>query len=299
MIQDLEIIHFDPQLRALIPDNPQIEALHTGFRFAEGPVWEHKKDRLYFTDFMELKIYTWSQTAGLEVFCQESGREIGLTLDRKGRLLGCASRLQAIRRWNPDGTDDLLRNQISGSDFHINNPNDLVVKSDGAIYFSDPYNPATCPPRSAPTNGVYRLDLEQDTLYPVIAAMERPNGLCFSPDESLFYINDTNGQTIHVYDVSADGHLTAGRLFAQLDTSYGPGAPDGMKCDRAGNVYVTGPGGIWIFSKEGKPQGILKIPEIVGNFAWGGRDWRDLYITASRTLYRVPMRAKGIPVGLA
>lgn len=287
----LDVVRFDSRLDALLPDYPQVEMLCGGLQFCEGPVWDDRQDLLYFTDFFPLKIYRWSRAGGKELVCGESGREVGLTLDREGRLLGCASRLQAISRREHDGSVTLLPNEITGTGLHINNPNDLVVKSDGCIYFSDPYNPKSCPPRSAPTNGVYRLDPVDGTLIAVVRHMERPNGLCFSPDESLMYINDTTGQLINVHDVLTDGALSPGRLFARVDTAYGAGAPDGMKCDRAGNIYVTGPGGIWVFAPDGAALGILRIDEVVGNFAWGDRDRRSIYATASTSLYRIQMVA--------
>ena len=292
----MHVERFDTRLDGLLPIQPQVEALCTGMEFCEGPVWDSRKSLLYFTDFLPLKIYTWSPSGGKQLFCEESGREVGLTLDREGRLLGCASRWQAISRREPDGTITRLNNEIHGTGLHLNNPNDLVVKSDGCIYLSDPYNPVSCPPRSVLTNGVYRLDPVSGRLDSVVEHMERPNGLCFSPDESLLYINDTNSMLINVHEVHPDGSLDSGRLFAKLDPAYGPGAPDGMKCDRHGNVYLTGPGGIWIFAADGTPLGILRLDERAGNLAWGGDDWSDLFVTASTTLYRIPMTTYGMEV---
>lgn len=292
----MHVERFDSRLDDLLPIKPQVEALCTGMQFCEGPVWDARKNLLYFTDFMPLKIYTWSLAEGKQLFCEESGREVGLTLDREGRLLGCASRWQTVSRREPDGSITRLNNNIHGTGCHLNNPNDLVVKSDGCIYLTDPYNPATNPHRSAPTNGVYRLDPVSGRIDVVVERMERPNGLCFSPDESLLYINDTTGLFINVHDVHTDGMLSPGRLFTKLDPSFGPGAPDGMKCDRCGNVYLTGPGGIWVFAADSSPLGILRLDERAGNLAWGGDDWSDLFITASTTLYKIPMTTHGMEV---
>ncbi len=291
----LYVERFDARLDALLPDAPVMEKLGGGLRFCEGPAWDAQRNLLHFTDFPALRIYHWSEAGGMELACEDSGREIGLAMDAKGRVLGCASRWQCVTRREPDGSVTRLPNRIDGTDWHLNNPNDLAVHSDGSIYLTDPWNPATCPPRSAPGNGVYRLDPASGSLRAVVDHMERPNGLCFSPDETLLYVNDTTGQFVNAHDVMPDGSLSAGRLFARLDTAYGPGAADGMKCDRAGNVYVTGPGGIWVFAPDGTPLGILRVGEVVGNFAWGGADWSSLYVTASTSLYRIRMTVAGKP----
>ncbi|MBP7401469.1 MAG: SMP-30/gluconolactonase/LRE family protein [Clostridia bacterium] len=289
----LETVRFDARLDALLGDSPMLEKLCSGFRFCEGPVWDARRNLLHFTDFPSLRIWRWSETGGPEIACEDSGREIGLAMDAQGRLLGCASRWQCVSCREPDGSISRLPNRIAGTDTHLNNPNDLAIHSDGCIYLTDPYNPKTCPPRSAPGNGVYRLEPADGSLFPVVDHMERPNGLCFSPDESLLYVNDTTMQFIRVHDVSPDGSLSVGRMFARLDPGFGPGAPDGMKCDRAGNIWVTGPGGIWAIAADGTPLGILRIGESVGNLAWGDADGRSLFVTASSSLYRIRTATAG------
>jgi gluconolactonase len=188
-----------------------------------------------------------------------------------------------------------FNNMVNG--MRINSPNDLVVKSDGMIYFTDPFSTAMGHPREMPYNGVYRLNPETNDLLPIIQDFDRPNGLAFSPDENLLYVNDTNKQFIKAYRVSSDGTVDNGRLFGTLDTSFGPGAADGMKLDTEGNVYVTGPGGLWIFSPDGARLGIVRTPELVGNFCFGDADWKSIYLAASTSMYRFRVSISGLPIG--
>ncbi len=295
MGKEAETLQFDSDFRRLVPERPELERVATGFRFTEGPVWDDVAGVLYFTDFFELKIYRWSLPLGLTKFRDPSGREVGLTLDRQGRLVGCESLLHRISRTEADGSISAFNNRVDG--IRINSPNDLVVKSDGAIYFTDPYSQQMGHPREMPFNAVYRLDPGSGSLTVLIRDLKRPNGLAFSPDERLLYVNDTDGQFINVYNVLPDGTVGGGRPFASLDPSVGRGAADGMKLDVEGNVYVTGPGGLWVFSPAGARLGIVRTPEVVGNFCFGDHDWKTIYLAASTSIYRFKVKVAGIPTG--
>jgi gluconolactonase len=295
MLTKAETVSFDSRFKALVSEAPTLDQFVTGFKFTEGPVWDHRADVFYFTDFFNLKIYKWSRSAGLSIFRDPSGREVGLTLDRQGRLLGCESLQHRISRTEADGSLTGFNNKVGG--VRINSPNDLVVKSDGVVYFTDPYSVPMGHPRETPFNGVYRLEPDSGSLAPIIKDMSRPNGLAFSPDEKLLYVNDTDRQLIMVHQMLSDGTVDAGRLFATLDVSYGRGAADGMKVDVQGNVYVTGPGGLWVFAPDGSRLGIVRSPEVVGNFCFGDEDWKSIYLTASTSVYRMRVEVAGVPIG--
>jgi gluconolactonase len=200
-------------------------------------------------------------------------------------------------RERPDGTRETAASHYQGKE--LNSPNDVVTRSDGTTYFSDPVY-GRVPgfgierEQDLPFQGVYRIAPGGGE--PVLAVredeFEQPNGLCFSPDESLMYINDTPRALIRVYDVAADGTLSGGRLFFEhIGTGViEEGIADGMKCDERGDVWVTGPGGVWVISPQGEHLGIVEVPENVGNIGWGGSDWRTLYMPSSTSLYRVPTK---------
>jgi gluconolactonase len=221
----------------------------------------------------------------------------GMVYDADGNLLVCEHVTSSLVRERPDGTRETLASHYRGK--YLNSPNDVITRSDGTIYFSDPtYG-------RMPGFGIERdQDLSFQGVYrigpgggePELAVpeddFEQPNGLCFSPDESLMYINDTSRALIRVYDVAADGTLSNGRLFFEhIGTGViEEGIPDGMKCDERGNIWVTGPGGVWVVSPDGEHLGIVQVPENVGNIGWGGSDWKTLYMPSSTSLYRVPTK---------
>lgn len=291
----MKIICYSDRLDELIAPGTTAQKLASGFGFAEGPAWCPHTGRLYFTDFMNYRIYTWSEAEGLNVFHEPSGRAVGLALDAEGRLLSCETEPRRISRTEKDGTVTDLITHYQGK--RINNTNDVIVKKDGSIYFSDPYSTALGAPRDLDFNGVYRYDPKSGSLSAVVKDFGRPNGLAFSPDESLLYIDDTNEQNVRVYEVAADGSLHNGRLFAELDTSAGPGAADGMKVDERGNVYVTGPGGIWIIAPSGEMLGRLELTEVAANLCFGTPPesllGSTLFITASSSLYSVKLQVRG------
>ncbi|WP_274650253.1 SMP-30/gluconolactonase/LRE family protein [Paenibacillus humicola] len=291
----MNIIRYSAGLDGIVPEGREIRKLATGYSFAEGPVWCPRTSRLFFTDFPNQRIHVWSEAEGARLFKEKSGRAVGMAMDAEGRLILCESLERRISRIEPDGSVTPLATHYNGD--RLNNTNDVIVKRDGSLYFSDPYSAMLGGPRDLNYNGVFRCDFATGEVELLTDEFERPNGLAFSPDETLLYVNDTNKQHIKVYDVAPDGSVSGGRLFAELDTNTGPGAADGMKTDERGNVYVTGPGGIWIIAPSGEPLGRIELPEVAANLCFGGSpgsDRRDiLYITASTSLYCVRLEVCG------
>jgi gluconolactonase len=212
----------------------------------------------------------------------------GNTFDEHHRLLDCASVLRAVIRINPDGQYKVLADRYQ--DKRFNSPNDLVIGPDHAIYFTDPTSDLPKGDKQEiPFQGVYRLD-HQGTVQLLIKDMSQPNGLAFSPDGKRLYVDDSEQKNIRVFDFAA-GHLSGARIFA--DENEPGGVPDGMRIDTAGNLYVTGPKGIWIWDPEGHHLGTIVVPEQPANLAWGGPDYSTIYITAGKSVYRIPSKARG------
>jgi len=278
-----------------VPEESKLERLATGFRFTEGPLWNSHKGFLLFSDIPANRIYKWSPDGGTSVFREPTGNSNGLTYDRAGRLIICEQGGRKLSCIEIDGTYTILADKFQGR--CLNSPNDVVVKSDGAIYFTDPPYGIRPEEQELPFQGVFRLDLENEKLTLLLKDFIGPNGLAFSPDESILYIVDSSKERRHVraFDVNPDGTLSNSRVFAEIRLED-RGPPDGMKVDIEGNLYVAAAGGIWIFSDEGENLGIIRTPEIPVNCAWGGDDWKSLFITARTSLYRVKLSIPGIKV---
>jgi gluconolactonase len=222
----------------------------------------------------------------------------GLTWDRQGRLIACEHASSQVTLTEADGRITPLATHHDGKE--LNSPNDVVCAPDGGIYFSDPpYGRAVFygveRPRELSFQGVYRAGADPKRPALLVDDFDRPNGLCFSLEGRRLFVNDTARKHIRVFDVRPDGALAGGRLWAET-TGEGPGAPDGMKIDSAGNVYCTGPGGIHVFDPEAACLGVIHVPEHTANFAWGDADYRSLYITASTSVYRIRVQVPGLPV---
>lgn len=278
------------------PATSKVEMLGTGFRFTEGPVWDVRGGYLLFSDIPGNRIRKWTPQDGIEDFRFPSGKSNGLTRDSQGRLIACEHANRRVSRTEEDGTIVTIASHYQG--WKLNSPNDVVVKSDGSVYFTDPpygLNPTfgTMEEQELPFYGVYRLSPSGDDLSLLIDDSV-PNGLAFSPDESLLYLADTEMNHIRVFDVNRTGETSEGRIFAPI--SGDPLAPDGIKVDSEGNVYTTGKGGIWVLNPEGKRLGIIPVPELPANLCWGDDDWKTLYITARSSLYRVRLNIPGIPL---
>jgi gluconolactonase len=282
------------RLHELIDSGAEVERVATGFTFTEGPVWNKQDEFLLFSDMPGDVRRRWSEPDGVQEVMRPSNKCNGLVYEADGNLLVCEHVTSSLVREHPDGRRETIASHHRGSE--LNSPNDVITRSDGAIYFSDPtYGrmPGFGLEREQELSfqGVYRIPAGGGE--PVLAVaedeFEQPNGLCFSPDESLMYINDTARALIRLYDVQADGTLSGGRAFFDgIGTGViEEGIPDGMKCDERGNIWVTGPGGVWVISPQAEHLGVIEVPENVGNIAWGGPDWKVLYMPSSTSLYRV------------
>lgn len=281
-------------LQAILDDNAQVEKVAGDFQFTEGPLW-HPQGFLLFSDIPANTLYQWTANKKPEIFRRPSGNTNGNTLDREGRLLSAEHGNRRVSRTEKDGTVVTLASQFEGK--RLNSPNDLVVKSDGSIYFTDPPYGIKSEQEELGFYGVYRL-ASDGKLTLLVKDFVRPNGIAFSPDEKKLYVNDSQKGDIRVFDVKSDGTLENGQLFAELKDPSKKGVPDGMKVDREGNVYSTGSGGIWIFSGSGNLLGRIEVPEVPANIAWGDDDYQTLYITASNSLYRIRLKIPGVRSGL-
>ena len=269
-----------------------VRQLGTGFEFTEGPVWHPREHQLLFSDMPGDVRRRWDRSGVREVM-RPANKCIGMTFDAELNLIVCEHTTSSLVRERPDGRRETLATHFEGME--LNSPNDVCVKSDGSIYFSDPWY-GRMPvygverPRQLGFQGVYRIppgggapELLVDRYL-----FEQPNGLCFCPSEDRLFVNDTVQHLVRVFDIRADGRLGPGRVFASgIVSANEPGLPDGMKCDAQGNVWVTGPGGVWVYTVRGELIGKLRVPELVGNLTWGGPDWRTLFLTSSHSVYAV------------
>lgn len=293
----MEIQILSPHAASVLPEGGRPHQVAAGFVFTEGPLWDPRTDSLLFSDIPANRIYRWRDGHGFETFRESSGKSNGLTWDLEGRLLACEHLNRRVSRTEADGSVISLVESHAGK--RLNSPNDLVVHSSGAVYFSDPpYGiqseaMGVLAEQEQPLNGLYLLP--PGVSEPVLLAedFERPNGLAFSPDESLLYVNDTPRYQIRVFPVRPDGTLEEGRVFAEFSAEHGEGRPDGMKVDLNGNVYTTGPGGLWILAPDGEKLAHVRLPEKSSNCAWGD-DGQSLYITASTCVFRIRTRVPGV-----
>jgi gluconolactonase len=273
----------------LIPRNSRLVLLAKDFGFAEGPVWD-PAGFLYVSDEVQNRIFR-VLLDGTRTEIVALGDPDGSTYDQQQRLIDCASVLRAIIRVGPEGKVAVLADRYQGRRF--NSPNDIVMGPDGALYFTDPT--LDLPPgerQELAFQGVFRLD-GTGKVRLLSSEMSQPNGLAFSPDGRKLYVDDSQQRNIRVYDFQRDGTLAHGRIFGEEPGGKLDGVPDGMKVDRNGNLYVTGPGGIWVWDAQGRHLGTILMPEQPANLAWGGGDLGTLYITASTSLYQLATGAIG------
>ena len=300
------IKRMDPRLDALIPPNTNIEKLADGFVFLEGPVWHQATGQLFFSDVRNNASYVWSENNGVIDFINPvfngdtNGRSVGsngLTIDRNGCIIMLEHGYRRISRacQNEPIQREVLADNYNGRRF--NSPNDSTWHSDGSLYFTDPpYGLAGLeddPDRDLDFNGIYRLKSD-GTVELLFAGQSRPNGIALSPDEKTLYVanSDAANKVWFTYDVLGDGSLINQRIFFDANDQTAPGAPDGMKTDLYGNIFATGPDGVWIFNPEGTHLGTISTGEVTANVAWGN-DGSMLYLTSSTGLYRVELNTKG------
>lgn len=284
----------DTRMSEIFDAKGELEKVAGGFRFLEGPVWHPLDKTLIFSDIMGNGLYRKGQDDKISLFRENSYLANGNTYDREGRLLTCEHGTSRVTRLEKDGSVSVLASHYQGKE--LNSPNDIVVKSDGSIYFTDP-NPGRMPrvgiprPQELAFQGVFRID-PQGELTLLVDDFSKPNGLCFSNDEKYLFVNDTDHQHIRCFEVKDDGTLGPGRLWADL---YGneQGVADGMKFDTRGNLYCSGPGGIQVFDDEATLIGRLMTPEVAANFTWGDEDLCSLYMAATTSLYRLRVKVPG------
>jgi gluconolactonase len=280
----------------LIDPYAPVAQVGTGFDFTEGPIWHPLDHFLLFSDMPADVRRRWDARRGVVEVRRPSNKCNGMTYDAGLNLIVCEHATSSLIREHPDGRREVIASHFENQE--LNSPNDVCVHSSGAIYFSDPWY-GRMPvygverPRQLGFQGVYRVPPSGGAPKLLVDRylFEQPNGLCFSPDEKWLYVNDTVQALIRVFDVEADGSLSNARVFASnIRSELEPGVPDGMKCDQRGNIWVTAPGGVWVFSSSGDLLGKLRVPEMVSNLAWGGADFRTLYLTATHSVYAIPTR---------
>ena len=307
----------DPALDALVAPDTKIEKIHEDDQFFEGPVWHHGAEGsfLTFSDLISNRVDKWDPKTkqvttyianvwkgkdNTNAIAQErNGKKYvqvgpnGETLDKQGRLVFTAMGSGQIVRRESDGKITVLADKYEGH--HLNAPNDLVLKSDGSVYFTDirantkssDFNP----PDGVAHTGVYRI--KDGKLELLVGDLDAPNGIAFSPDEKVLYVNDIRAKKVWRYDVAADGKISNGRVFIDMNSDSRPGLPDGMKIDVQGNVWDSGPGGIWIVSPQGKHLGTILTPERLSNLAWGDDDAKTLYTTGGTMVTRIRVKVAG------
>lgn len=289
----------DPRLRDVLDEGEALTELAAGFQFTEGPAWHPREGHLTFSDIPGDRLHRWSEAQGVLPFRAPSNKANGNTYDRRGRLLTCEHATSRVTRTEPDGAVRVLASHFQGK--ALNSPNDIVVRRDGTIWFTDPtYGRADrvgmARPLELDFRAVYRMGPNGEDLTPMRRDFDMPNGLAFSPDERHLYVADTPRMHVRRFEVGADGALTGGDEFA-TPTGDGAGAPDGLKTDSAGHVFCAGPGGVHVFHPaDGACLGVIETPAFCANFTWGGEDLRDFFLTASTCLYRMRVKVPGIPL---
>jgi len=286
-LREFELQAKSPKFWDLIDANAKLTSVATDFGFTEGPVWD-PAGFLYVSDEEQNKIYRVFPDGRKEDVIA-LGDPDGSTFDRKQHLIDCASVLRAVIDVKPGGQYTVLADRFEGHRF--NSPNDVVVGPDGALYFTDPTSDLPKGDKQEiPFQGVYRLGSDSDVRL-LVKDMSQPNGLAFSPDGKRLYVDDSEQKNIRVFDFLPDGSVSNGRIFG--DENEPGGVPDGMRMDDAGNMYVTGPKGIWVWNPQGEHIGTIVVPEQPANLAWGDNDYATLYITAGKSVYKIRTKAHG------
>jgi gluconolactonase len=276
----------------IVPASSKVEKIAGGMTFTEGPCWfdDAKGGYLVFSDIPANQLKRWTAADGLGVFRDNSNYANGNTRDPEGRLVTCEHQARRVTRTEKDGAITVLADRYQGK--ALNSPNDVVVKSDGTIWFTDPpYGLPKGAVQEQPGQYVFRLDPKTKQIKVVASDFDKPNGLAFSPDEAKLYVADSDPKNnfIRVFDVAADGTLTSGRVFCKIDQ----GAPDGIRVDAAGRVFSSAKDGVQIFAPSGELIGKILLPESCANLTFGGKDGNELFMTASKSLYRIKLTTTG------
>jgi gluconolactonase len=298
----MDIDKVAPGLERLIDLGTPMDVVAQGMEFGEGPVWDRRAKVLYWVDIIGNTIWKWKPGVGKETVMHPTGFANGMTFDHQGRLLVCGWSSRNVWRIEKDGSVTILTERCNGRKY--NSPNDIVVSSDGTTYFTDSAGglvnigmvaSGTDIQRQAEVQGVYRISPDGKQVTLVTGSIGYPNGLAFSPDEKLLYVNDTRVNKLYVHDVRADGSTSETREWVQLQGNEA-GAADGMKVDSEGNVYTSGPGGIHILDPKAKLLGRIRFPNHVSNMCWGEDDWKTLFITDHHRVYRTRVKIPGVAV---
>ena len=273
----------------IVPKDAKVEKLAGGMKFLEGPVWIPADGCLLFSDIPANRINRWTEKEGVTLFRDPSNNTNGNYLTPDGRLVSCEHSGRRVSITQKDGKVETLADSFDGK--KLSSPNDIVVKSDGVIYFTDPpYGLPKGEKKEQEKNRVYRFDPKTAKLTAVADDFDGPNGLCFSPDEKKLYIADSGKpRHVRVFDVNTDGSLSNGRVFCQIDK----GVPDGIRCDEKGRFYSSAADGIQIFGTDGKLVGKILVPETPANLCFGGADKKTLFICARTSLYAVALKVAG------
>lgn len=307
---EMKIVAADPAFTKLISPDAKIEILASGFSWSEGPVWDAANDQLLFSDVPNNIVHSWSEAAGLQTYLYPSGytglpkgdREPGsngLAFDHSGRLLFCEHGDRRLSVLTEYGGKQTLADNFEGQRF--NSPNDLTLHSTGSIFFTDPPyglpKQGEGPEREIPENGVYRLDPD-GKVSRIISDLIRPNGITLSPDEKTLYVAQSHGPAPHIISYQLDEKLAVGAATILFDAStlkpQLPGLPDGLKVDKDGNIWSSGPGGVFVLTPEGKLLGRILTGRRTANLTWGGKDFSTLYLTAHRDLLLVQTLTQGL-----
>lgn len=287
----------DSRLRDIIRPKAEVERLATGFIFTEGPVWHPREKHLIFSDMPGDHMRRWTAGEGITTFRKPCHMANGNAYDRQGRLVTCEHSSSRVTRTEADGAIVPLATHYEGKE--INSPNDIVVRSDGAIFFTDPdfgRRPHFGIPRDCELDfrGVFMIRPDGE-LRLLASDFGQPNGLCLSLDETRLFVNDSPRRHIRVFDIGADDSLSGGEVWAETGGGEGERTPDGMKIDSVGTLFCIGPGGIHVFDGDGVRLGRILVPENVANLAWGDEDLQSIFITASTSLYRLRVEVPGLP----
>ena len=287
----------DRRLLDVVDEGIELEQLAGDFQFTEGPIWHPREKHLTFSDIPANRMFRWGEAGGVAVFREPSNMTNGNTYDQQGRMLSCEHATSRVTRTEADGSVTVLASHYQGKE--LNSPNDIVVRNDGTVWFTDPtYGRAdrTGVVREPELDfrGVYRLHPDGGDLVLLAKDFDMPNGLAFTPDHRSLYVADTPRRHIRRFAIEADGSLSGGNVFAE-SRGDGPGAPDGLKTDSVGNVFCAGPGGVHVYHPaDGACLGVIQTPAFCANFAWGGDDLRTFFLTSSTGLYRTRVKMPGI-----
>ena len=299
----IDVIKLSAEIERLVDNNNDVERIAGGLAFTEGPVWDVRNGRLLFSDIPANTVYEWTSSKGHAVFRRPSGNANGNTFDQEGRLVSCEHSGRRVSRLTPEGTFETIAASFNNK--LLNSPNDVIMNSKGDVLFTDPPYGLRRPDGSFAEgelgfNGVFRVNSHGETAL-LADDFVRPNGLVLNAGETKLFVNDTEKHHVRIFDLAADGALKNGRVFAELKHKEIVGRPDGMKMDVEGNLYVAGSTleGIWVFNPEGSLLGMIGVGEEPSNLAWGGNEWRTLFVTARTSVYRLPMRVAGMPGGLS